>query len=208
MYVCKVKKGLMTNTGEKQDIEMLRKGSIAAFDVLYNRYSGKLYGFVLSISNNDTYLAEEIVQCVFIKIWETREQINSEKSFVSFLYTIARNILMNSYQHQMVEYVYREFVQSKFSEAHSETEQEVEYRLLEELVDSIVERLPEGRKKVFVLSKKEYLSNKEVAKVLGISESTVEKQLAAALKFVREQLTKHYDKFFLLLFCLALSDGC
>lgn len=189
---------------KKELVYQLKKGSITAFDALYRQYSGKLYNFIMSISNKDEYLSEEIVQQAFIKIWEVREQIDPEKSFIAFLFTISRNMLMNSYQRRTIEYIYKGFVQKEFNDGHSETEQEIEYNLLNELVDSIIEKLPEGRRKVYKLSKKKYLKNKEIAEILQISESTVEKQLASAIKFVREELIKYYDKILLIIFTFIM----
>jgi RNA polymerase sigma-70 factor (ECF subfamily) len=194
----------MKDRDETFYLQELQVGSVKAFDVLYNKYSGKLYNFVMFLSGKDIYLSEEIVQQVFIKIWETHELIDTRKSFNAYLFTIARNLLMNSYQHQLVESVYQEYVRREFTEIHSETEQAIEYHLLDEMVDTIVSQLPEGRKKVYLLSKKEHLQNKEIAKKLGISESTVEKQLSMAMQFLRKRLMQHYDTLFLLYFFIYM----
>ena len=177
--------------GEYLQIQELREGSVKAFDFLYNQYSGKLYNFLMTISDRDTYLSEEIVQRVFMKIWETHQQINPDKSFVSYIYTIARNMLMNNYQHQMVQFVYHEYVLANKSEADYGTEEDINYNLLNQQLDVIIDQLPPGRRQVFILSEKEDLSNKNIAIKLNISESTVEKQLSKAIKFVRERIKQH-----------------
>ena len=63
-----------------------------------------------------------------------------------------------------------------------------------EYIDSLAEELPAQRKKIFILSKRQNYTNKEIAEIMGISESTVATQLSLAVKFMREQLMKHYDK--------------
>ena len=68
---------------ESHHICNLRRGDIASFEYLYNVWSGKLYNFVMRISRGDTYLTEEIVQSVFIKVWEGRELIDTDKSSIS-----------------------------------------------------------------------------------------------------------------------------
>ena len=182
-------------------VKDLNNGSVKAFDILYNHYSPKLYHFVMTISDSNRYLSEEIVQSVFIKIWEKREQINSEKSFISYLFTMARNLLLNNYQHELVKFVYSEYVLKNNSELVNEKiEENLNYSQLLAFIDSIVENLPPGRKQVYILSKKEQLSNKEIGVLLNISESTVEKQLSSALKYVKQQLLLHYDKISIILF--------
>jgi RNA polymerase sigma-70 factor (family 1) len=191
--------------GEYLQIQELREGSVKAFDFLYNQYSGKLYNFLMTISGRDTYLSEEIVQRVFVKIWETHQQINPDKSFVSYIYTIARNMLMNNYQHQTVQFVYHEYVLANKSEADYGTEEDINYNSLNQQLDVIIDQLPPGRRQVFILSEKEDLSNKNIAIKLNISESTVEKQLSKAVKFVRERIKQHYDDIIVILFISMLK---
>lgn len=191
--------------GEYLQIQELREGSVKAFDFLYNQYSGKLYNFLMTISGRDTYLSEEIVQRVFVKLWETHQQINPDKSFVSYIYTIARNMLMNNYQHQMVQFVYHEYVLANKSEADYGTEEDINYNSLNQQLDVIIDQLPPGRRQVFILSEKEDLSNKNIAIKLNISESTVEKQLSKAVKFVRERIKQHYDDIIVILFISMLK---
>jgi len=180
-------------------LQNLREGSVTAFDSLYQTYSGKLYGFVMSIAKNDAYIAEEIVQQTFIKVWENRETILPEKSFVSFLYTIAHHLLINLYRRQTIEYIYQEYCQQQEPETtHSETETQIELNSLKEYFNRIADQLPDGRKTVFRMSRNEYLTNKEIAARLNISESTVEKQLSAALRFIKQRFMANLDKLILL----------
>lgn len=87
---------------EQQHISRLIKGDKASFDHLYNQWSGKLYNFIMRLSKGDTYLAEEMVQSVFIKVWENRETLDINRSFASYICTIGKNMLTNIYQHQMI----------------------------------------------------------------------------------------------------------
>ncbi|WP_101690930.1 RNA polymerase sigma-70 factor [Dysgonomonas massiliensis] len=185
---------------EKNDIELLQKGSSDAFERLFHRYGGKLYNFILKLSSGDTYLAEEMVQRTFIKIWDTHTQINSNKSFISYLCTIAKNMLMNEYEHQIVEFVYKEYA-SKYLSTHENItpDKELNRNLLEKYIDELTEKLPPARRQIFIMSKKEMLSNKEIAAKLNISESTIHTQLSKALSFMKEQLARYYDDILLLL---------
>lgn len=189
---------------EKEELELLRNASKQSFEVLYQRYSGKLYNFVMKVSKGDTYIAEELVQRTFIKVWETREYVNPDKSFISYLCTIAKNMLLNEYEHQTIQFVYEEYVKVKAAVNDDSTEKEVDKNLLEEYIDKLADKLPPKRREIFILSRKEGLTNKLIAKQLNISESTIETQLSKALSFMKSQLQNHYDHILLILFVLSL----
>ena len=191
---------MVDSINEKRLLTELKNGSSHAFERLYNMYSGKLYNFIMRISSGNQYMAEEVVQSAFIRVWEVRERVEPESSFISFLCTIAKNLLMNMYQRQTVEYVYNEYLKNTGVDRDSQTEESIDLRFLNEYIDSLAEELPAQRKKIFILSKRQNYTNKEIAEMMGISESTVATQLSLAVKFMREQLMKHYDKIVALLF--------
>ena len=191
---------MVDSINEKRLLTELKNGSFQAFERLYNMYSGKLYNFIMRISSGNQYMAEEVVQSAFIRVWEVRERVEPESSFISFLCTIAKNLLMNMYQRQTVEYVYNEYLKNTGVDRDSQTEESIDLRFLNEYIDSLAEELPAQRKKIFILSKRQNYTNKEIAEMMGISESTVATQLSLSVKFMREQLMKHYDKIVALLF--------
>ncbi len=187
---------------EKEELELLKKGSSPSFESIYRRYSGKLYNFVMKVSKGDTYIAEELVQRTFIKVWETRKYVNPDKSFISYLCTIAKNMLLNEYEHQTVQYIYKEYVKVNMADVDISTENEVDKNLLEKYIDKLADDLPPKRKEIFILSRKEGLSNKKIAERLHITESTIETQLSKALAFMKSQMQKHYELILIILFIL------
>ena len=197
---------MVDSTDEKRLLIDLKDGSFQAFERLYNMYSGKLYNFIMRLSSGNQYMAEEVVQSAFIRVWEVRERVEPESSFISFLCTIAKNLLMNMYQRQTVEYVYNEYLKNTGVDRDSQTEESIDLRFLNEYIDSLAEELPAQRKKIFILSKRQNYTNKEIAEMMGISESTVATQLSLAVKFMREQLMKHYDKIVALLFDFFVNE--
>ncbi|MFA7044325.1 MAG: RNA polymerase sigma-70 factor [Bacteroidales bacterium] len=188
---------------EKNELESLRNASIQSFEHLYTQYSGKLYNFVMRVSKGDRYISEEIVQRTFIKIWDTKEQINPDKSFISYLCTIAKNMLLNEYEHQAVQYIYQDYVKLKMKEVDNTTEEEIDKNLLEEYIDKLADNLPPKRKEIFILSRKKGLSNKKISEQLHISESTIETQLSKAIAFMKSQLQKHYEYILIILITSA-----
>ena len=197
---------MVDSINEKRLLTELKNGSFHAFERLYNMYSGKLYNFIMRLSSGNQYMAEEVVQSAFIRVWEVRERVEPESSFISFLCTIAKNLLMNMYQRQTVEYVYNEYLKNTGVDRDSQTEESIDLRFLNEYIDSLAEELPAQRKKIFILSKRQNYTNKEIAEMMGISESTVATQLSLAVKFMREQLMKHYDKIVALLFAFFVNE--
>ena len=116
---------MVDSINEKRLLTELKNGSFQAFERLYNMYSGKLYNFIMRISSGNQYMAEEVVQSTFIRIWEVREKVDTNASFISFLCTIAKNLLMNMYQRQTVEYVYNEYLLKSSVDRDSQTEENI-----------------------------------------------------------------------------------
>lgn len=189
---------------EKNVLTDLKNGCAKAFEAIYNTYSGKLYNFILTISKGDKYMSEEIVQSTFIRLWEVREQIDPKHRILSYLSKIAKNQLFNKYKRQTVEYVYHEYILKKQTNHDNTTENEIDFKWLDKFVNELIEQLPPSRKKIFILKKKEDRSTKEIAEMMNISISTVETQLSLAMKFIRTQFEKNYDKLFYLAFLVNL----
>lgn len=183
---------------EKQELIALKNGSRQAFEAIYKRYAGKLYNFMMTLSHGDRYMAEEIVQSVFIKLWEVHRELDPEKSILAFLSVIAKNMLMNKYQRQTMEYLYQEFVLREEPACDTLVEKELDAKWLEQFIDELIEQLPPSRKKIFILSRKNDLSTKQIAEIMQISVSTVETQLWLAVKFIRKHFEKNYHRLFLL----------
>ncbi len=185
-------------SGEEKELTALKNGSYQAFETIYKRYAGKLYNFIMTLSHGDRYMAEEIVQSVFIKLWEVHRELDPEKSILAFLSVIAKNMLMNKYQRQTMEYLYQEFVLREEPACDTLVEKELDAKWLEQFIDELIEQLPPSRKKIFILSRKNDLSTKQIAEIMQISVSTVETQLWLAVKFIRKHFEKNYHRLFLL----------
>jgi RNA polymerase sigma-70 factor (family 1) len=185
-------------------LERLKNGDTSCFEILYSKYSGRLYNFVLNLSRGDCYLAEEIVQNVFVKIWEIHPHLNTEGSFNSFLFTIGRNMFLNVVKNRIHESLYHDYLLEHESVLDNSVEKEVEFKMLEEQINRLIEQLPPARRRVYILSKVKHLSNKEIAKLLDISENTVESQLNKATHFMRQQLAPYCEIILLALLTLFI----
>lgn len=176
---------------ESTHIARLRQGNHASFEYLYNCWSGKLYNFVMRISQQESTLAEELVQEVFVKVWENRATLDPSRSFGAYICTIAKNRMTNIYQHRMLEYLYLEKAKHA-GDTENSTEKEVDYHFLEEYIDTLIGQLPPARREIFLLSRRTLLTNKEIAHRLHLSENTVESQITKALAFLRNKINDRY----------------
>ena len=159
------------------------------FEQIYDTYSRRIYGFALRLSDGDTYLAEEIVQESFIRLWEHWDGLNDHQAALGYLFSTAKHIFLNYCEHEMVKYVYEEYVLQHDSELTGESESSQDARSLEAYLRQIVDNMPPVRQKVFMMSRYEHKSNKEIAATLGISEKTVEVHITLALRELRAHLS-------------------
>lgn len=176
-------------------LRLLRKGDEKSFEYLFHQYYNQIYTFVLNTLFDKTF-AEDITQSVFISLWEKREMINPETSITPLLYTIARNHVYRQTEQLLLKYKYEQYQQETIQE-NTDIEEDVNSRFLESILSDFIEKLPSERRKIFLLSRKENLSNKEIASRLNISEKTVETQIRRSLIFLREKM-KYYINTILL----------
>lgn len=177
----------VTVRNESLLVRNLSKGNLLAFNTLYEAYSDRLYRFAWGYLKSEEE-AEELVQEVFTIIWEKRANLKEELSFKSFLFTIAFNIIR---KHFRTKALLSEYFNSGLpDEQDTETTQQVTYDSLYQFITNIIEQIPQRRREIFIKSRIEGLSIKEIAEELRISHKTVENQLSDALRFIRTNLNR------------------
>lgn len=170
---------------DRELIKLLQKGNVEAFDSLFEVYGSKLFGFAVKYFKNEAD-AEELVQEVFVKVWENRQTLKSELSFKSYLFTIALNQIRKYFNKKAASLRYLETIQNnpEFSEDLSTDE----YESALSRIYQIINQMPVRRLEIFTKSKLEGKNAKEVAAELNISPGTVDNQVSEALRFIRSQL--------------------
>jgi RNA polymerase sigma-70 factor (family 1) len=171
---------------KKYDTELKRK-----FEQIYSNYSGRIYNFVMKMTSGNTYVAEEITQITFVKLWEKLDALDTETTMLSYLYTIARNQFLNNCEHEMIENIYNNYILKSRSEQDNSTENTINEGFFSDFLMKAIDELPEKRKRVFILSKLEGKSNKEIAQELNISVNTVERHMTLALQFIKTKLREY-----------------
>lgn len=188
---------------EKEILILLKQGEVEAFEKIYHLYSPRIYGKLLKLLKSVPQ-TEEILQDVFLKIWEHRASIDPEKSFRAFLFKIAENKVYD---------FFRKAARHKEFEKEIITLATANYRVIEDLkaddekttlLENAINVLPPQRQQVFRLCKLEGKSYKEVSDLLGISVSTISDHIVKATKSIRSQFDNHKDVALELAFLLWL----
>ncbi|MCF6406837.1 RNA polymerase sigma-70 factor [Chitinophaga filiformis] len=176
--------GFLTHANDRELVVMLQAGDNAAFTELYNRYKKPLiiHGYK---KTGDLEDAKEIVQEVFSTLWSQREQLPPIQQVSAYLYTMVRNKVLNYIEHKQVEARYALNFQNFIDEGHNASDIQMREKELQQMIDKEIAALPPKMREVFILSRKEHLSHKEIAERLNISEFTVKNHIKAALKILR-----------------------
>ncbi|MDR0833660.1 MAG: RNA polymerase sigma-70 factor [Candidatus Symbiothrix sp.] len=171
-------------------LNALRHGNKDAFESIFRAYNAKIYNFALATLYDKSY-AKDITQNVFLAVWEHRKKIVPKKNFQAYLFTIARNLIYRQTEKMVLGYQYENYIKNHYREEDASSEKKIDAGSLEELMIQLIKKLPEARRRVFLLSFKEELSPKEIAEKLTVSEKTVETQIRRSLKYIKKHL-KNY----------------
>lgn len=180
----------MPDEDDKQLVSLLKKTEVKAFDILFHKYSQRLYHFSFSLLKNEED-AKEIVQETFLRIWNRRLEVDSGKSFKSYLFTISYHLIIDQLRLRLKDQEYRNFLQDYFKISNFSVDSKIDYEELTQKIDQVIEELPEKRKRIYKLSREEGMSNNEIAEKLGISTKTVENQITLSLRYLKLRLGKH-----------------
>lgn len=176
---------------ETQWIRMVQEeDSRPAFKEIFQAYYKRLHGFAYNYLG-DIQEAEDVVQTVFLRLWEQRKNWNISVPLKSYLFSSVRNESLNVIRHrQVVSDSEREVIRI-YREIGTDDKFEDNQDLLglQEEIQRAFDALPSRCREIFTLSRRGGLTYPEIAKVLGISENTVSTQMGRALKHFRDHLS-------------------
>ena len=175
---------------EDKLVEKLRQGDEMAFEVIFHRTKGKLKGFLLKVLpvGED---AESIIQEIYLRIWSSRKSIKENHNFETYLFAIARNMVVDSMRKRYHKQKYLEELCSLLKDEDNQIldgHKIMQYSELEKKIYELIEKLPQQRQIIFRLNRIEGLTYKEIALKLDISENTVDTQMRGALTFLRKEM--------------------
>lgn len=178
--------------------QQLRKGDLQAFREVFDTYSDRIYSVAYRILKNKEQ-AEEIVQEVFLKVWQNREKLDESKEIWPFLFVVAKRLCFN----ELRSIRYNVLAQRELMN-HMKTiadDHPMDIRDMERLLQNSVVQLPARQRQVWIMSREEGKSHKEIADELGISPNTVKNNMVQTLKTLRDVFAKaDYLYFFVFLF--------
>lgn len=189
---------------ERELIKGLINSDEEAFCDLYALYKNRLMYFAMKFLKSKEF-AEDVFQDAFASVWQNRRFLNPESPFSAYIYTIVRNRILNLLSTFENEKKLKESILSSAIEIDNETSQSILDADLSAIIEKAIENLTPQQSKVFEMSRKRFMSHKEIAAELGISVYTVQQHISTSLRLIRTYLTKYsktYTDLLILLFCL------
>lgn len=190
----------MLNKSETELVQKLNKGSIKAFDEIYELYARRLLAFCLKYTKSKEN-AEEIMEDTFVWVWNNRQNIKTDSPLKAIIFLRAKHYLINAYRKVVNSPVYEDYMDyldHKDSNHSMSSDSALEYDDFVKQVHRMIDKLPIAQQEIIKLSKIEMLSNKEIAHLLNYSEQTVKNQLSLGLKQLREMLQNKTSLLWLL----------
>jgi RNA polymerase sigma-70 factor (ECF subfamily) len=177
---------------ERLLMEHVKLGEVPAFTFLYNHYHPYLYHFSLRYLKSAD-LAEETVHDVFLKVWEHREQLNSELSLKGLLIRICKNHILNILSRASREQTLLAEILQSSDAGHSDTERAILHADFERHAMNVIGYLPPQRQKIFRMYRFDEMDQEQIARTLGISKGTVKDHLLKANRFIRKYVHSYLD---------------
>ena len=179
--------GASDNTIDNSLVIKIKHDDTDAFRSLYDRYSWRIYYLSKKYLRSDEE-AEELVQTVFMNLWEHRASLDESMPVRSYIYKSAVNYICNHLKKKAIRSRFIELAMKRNIIQSNSTYEQVYFHDLESAVNSVVEKLPPQQQKIFELSRNKGLSHEEIAGMLHLSERTVKNHIYRALKFIKTYL--------------------
>lgn len=192
--------GAPSHRNESLLVRELKQGNERAFIKLYEAYKDIIYAYNLKLLKSQAN-SEEILQDVFMKVWQKRETLDVSRSFKSYLYTIARNKCFDFLEKAANNTKLRETIFYESQKSFVPTDLKLIESDFDQIKKEAYDTLPCKRREIFVLSRENGMTYDEIGEKLGISTSTVKTQMSKALESMRSFLSEHRDVSFAVL-CL------
>ncbi|KAA2239810.1 RNA polymerase sigma-70 factor [Chitinophaga agrisoli] len=188
----------MESHSEVSDLQLVAEMKLhqhKAYETLYNRYAAQLY-LLAANKLQSKEIAEELVHDVFIKFWEKREQIEIQSNVAGYLFKMLRNEILQYFRSSATsKTVFIEEMMAVEVGDKAGTADHLYAKDLETRLSATIDALPEKCREIFIMSRQQDLSVKEIAGRLDIADQTVKNQLTKALTIIRKEL-KHITYFF------------
>lgn len=169
---------------EKELLASVAHADERAFEKIVHHYYPRLLPFVINITKTK-YVAEEVVQEVFLRLWQHRHEYERIYHLSSWLFTVASNLSLTYIKRAAMEGKLLKLIQNNQAESTLDAEERMSLKESGLLIHEAVQRLPPQQQLVYQLSRQEGLSNQEIAEKLKLSPNTVKNHLVKAIQSIR-----------------------
>ncbi|SEW43329.1 RNA polymerase sigma-70 factor, ECF subfamily [Chitinophaga sp. YR573] len=180
------------NTCSDQELLLLlKKGDDTAFTEIYARYWEKMATYAIRLIKSETEGAD-IVQEIFVSLWNRRETIEVKGTLISYLIKATRNLSLRYIEKNISTNNFLERLSDNMKGISLTIDDQISVKQLQDEIDNAINKLPLKMREIYVLSRYEQLSHKEIAQKLGIAETTVKKQISNAIKVLSSSINSEF----------------
>jgi RNA polymerase sigma-70 factor (ECF subfamily) len=167
-------------------LDLVKEEDRNAFVEIFDRYNKLLYSHVYNkLRDEDT--SRDLVQDVFVALWEKRDMIKNV-NLSGYLFTMSRNKILNLVSHHKIVTDYATTIQNFAGVSGGLADERIREKQLAEIINKEINALPERMREVFLMSRFEHLSNREIAEKLNLSEQTVATHIKKSLRVLRQKI--------------------
>ena len=182
--------------------ELLRRtanGDQAAYAMLFNHYWGQIYATAMAFTKSPE-LSEDIAQDVFAKIWVKKETLREINKFEAFLYTIARNLILDRLRKHVFTKDHEDYLLLYFEESSPNPSRQLEFKEFEATIHAAIDKLPPQQRTAFRLSRFQGLNHEEIAGQMGVSKQSVKSYIVRSIVSLRNIMQEHSGSISLILY--------
>ena len=190
------------SNSEKGLLLQLINGDADAFAEVYDLYKDRIFAFAFTLTKSKE-IAEEATQEVFIRLWERRNQIDSNYPLTPYIKKITYNYIISFFRKVKLDRQLQQNLYTNMESLRNTNEDELLQKELNKLYQQAIEQLPQQKRTAYMLSREQHLTYEEIALKMGISKNTVRNHMTEAIQFIRNYITNHTDLACLILaFCI------
>lgn len=178
---------------EQELLTKVADGDDNAYRQLYLHYWDLIYSTALHFTKQPD-LSEDMAQEVFAKIWIRRKKLREVERFDSYLYIVARNLILDKLRKQVYAGESSDYFEAYFTDPDADPGSQLEFKEFDHLIQQGIDQLPQQQQTAFRLSRFKGLSHEEIAVQMGLSKRTVKNYIVSAILSLRKHLDDHKDQ--------------
>ncbi|WP_025146520.1 RNA polymerase sigma factor [Pedobacter jeongneungensis] len=180
-----------------QLVSLIKEGDHISFANVFDRHWHSLYVHALKMLGNEEE-AKDMVQEVFTSLWKQGDQLSIHTTLKAYLFSAVRHRVLNEIRANDRRSQYYDRFALYLQTHQTSVIEKIQFQELEQAIDKVISNLPERMREVFEMSRKQSMTNKEIALKMNIAETTVKRQISNAILILKNHLSKSYGSLFIL----------